>query len=842
MILFKFFNFFMLLLQSLSSKRELYKLRYIQDRLIFFPHILTSSLHMSVETPRSPFSSGGNNNPGSCLCSVSGGFGTSPACSPSPCTSHSFEFPSKNSANKKRNNEEQQQQQQYDDSSGFSSYFSVIKNDSMTRSLQSDPTAQDKDSCSPNSLDAKKRPAKLEFSLNLPHPNVRPGLQTPNSAKSAKSFSEALRLGPRPPLRSASSAMSMHLHFRSPSLPISTVGSRNELPDSVEAITSQNLANMLSKDVSFHHNNNISTATTNDKLLNEKSHFPPTNSLETLVDSLSPSPDSLTSEEFESCESTQQDPSSQSLDDQFPDDVLLIDVRPYAQYAMSHIQHAISICVPSTLLKRPTFGVDKFINCMIPDQRQHLSDIGKYRQIILYDQGTLSFPNANGTSLFYTLLKFHRCPDVIGKVCYLGGGYNSFESQQPFLIEKNCAKSDLSSLEDFSGVVDLNGTSSNGTMLSTLSIAPVLTGFSLPETSTKDGPLAAFTSQIPLTSSFQHDTMPITLPDGLTTSVLKTFFPNWLQQIAGLDGPNIIAGRFDDIEKAEKIRLRAALSKEQAFGMVKSSSNGGGGIKYSISAGLELGAKNRYHNIFPYDHTRVILNSPDGGDYINASYISSGFSTKKYIATQGPLPDTFQDFWKMIWDHEIPVILMLTAEFEGGIVKCHSYWGNSHIGKINVVQVEEKTEPLSAATGSNIITIRKFELYHDNYPSKIRKVVQIQYTDWPDLGAPATPNDLISLCRLKEKYLNESRLFLADEPISLVHCSAGCGRTGTFCSVDTVIDILRNKSKDSSDKDIVFDVVHEFRSQRLSMVQSLRQFSLCYETIILWFFQNMTNQ
>jgi tyrosine-protein phosphatase 2/3 len=784
---------------------------------------------MSVKPPHSPFPSGGNNNTSSYGRCASGGYGSSG--STSPCTNNDFEFPNSNLTH------------QTEGEDGLS-YFSGGS------STGSDTVRTSSNSASSKST-IKKRPAKLDLSQNAP---VRSGLQTPNSAKNSKSFSSVTTSNPRV-TGDNSSAISTHLRFRSPSMPINALkiggvgaGPGPELPEHVEPIAPQVLANMLM--TSNYSNSNLpTTETSNATGLDAKNTgmlVPPSAIANHNVGL--PSPVSSNSDNSldmaDVVRSDSWDPVSptslySTVSNNFQENVLLVDVRPYAQYALGHIRHATSVCIPSTLLKRPNFGIDKFINCMIPDQRQRLTNIDKYQEIILYDQSTLSFPNANGTSLLYSLLKFSKSPDVIGKISYLGGGYSNFETQHPFLVEKapTRANSSMSSLEELSSSADFNESAGTSQSSLILSLPPVLTGFSLPETSTKDGPLAAFANQIPSTLHNEHDTMPVALPDGLTTA--KDRLPGWLKDIAGPDGPGIIAERFQDIEVTEKIRLQGALSKEQAFGEMPPRS---AGFRYSISAGMELGTKNRYHNIFPYDHTRVVLKSTEGEDYINASYISSVLSNKKYIATQGPLPDTFKDFWRMIWDQEIPVILMLTAESEGGMVKCHTYWGSNRIGKINVVQTQEKSEPLSGAADSNSIVVRKFELYHDDHPSKIKKVVQIQYTDWPDLGTPASPDDLISLCRVKEKYLNESRIVSRKEPIALVHCSAGCGRTGTFCSVDTVIDILSNLNKDFFEEDIVFNVVHEFRSQRLSMVQSLRQYILCYESILLWCIQNMTSK
>lgn len=300
----------------------------------------------------------------------------------------------------------------------------------------------------------------------------------------------------------------------------------------------------------------------------------------------------------------------------------------------------------------------------------------------------------------------------------------------------------------------------------------------------------------------------------------------------------------------------------------------------------------------------------------------------------------------MIWDQDVRVIVMLTAESEGGQLKCHPYWQNNEFGAIKLKTLSEKkvsldidkhrtpSGPSASSTSENgrrranttttlescqnnqppqaqsetpYVILRKFALSHAAHPfSPIREITQLQYPSWPDFGAPAQPSHLLALVELanvmQRAALPVDANFIAasvatqtpaamnwfEEPESdvgvrpmLVHCSAGCGRTGTFCTVDSVIDMLKRQRLtatkrsdedgdvymkesspvrrrsaaptslqqgqtgegkkeievdwlDDNNIDLVETTVEDFRRQRLSMVQSLRQFVLCYETVAEW--------
>lgn len=829
---------------------------------------------------------------------------------------------------------------------------------------------------------------------------------------------------------------------------------------------------------------------------------------------------------------------------------LIIDVRPFAQYSKSRIKTAINVCIPSTLLKRPTFTISRFGECMIPNQRNSIDHLDQYDSVIIYDQSTEEVSTTAYSPIVYTILKFSKADSLKGNLYYLRGGHTAFSEAHTDLIDSefvdiavlsNIAElptsiSSLSSnsLEQASKSNTDNSQTTKSPLKNpsaektirrlgesqTFNFPPVLTGFSLPLNSIKDGPMKPFASNLlnNTLDNFDYDISPIKLPSDISTDEINTFFPAWIRDIINPEvGPQKIARRFHDIEQAEKVRLQTAFSQAvknpnshtsnsmslnakdvRSYSTQNDSAkpptsastiicdscmnlnNGTNGntnnltghygenpaifidgvprehiptnssfvnlandccelltpddseIRYSFSAGVELGAKNRYSNIWPYDHTRVrlpgsfsenklptikgeddndnnnaneglldeptlnvpvinidtrlqksptIISAPiekeitvsklptndgelpdrfdnressnsntlsdtkvsvepsskpfltnfpsvansipsnllksglksefnlpvcsdlngknsgsksvdsvstanilhpkkttstvtkpqdnlnDSGasDYFNASYISPKGSRNRYIATQGPLPDTFNDFWHVVWDKKIPLIVMLTAETEGGHIKCHKYWEDGLYGKLRLKLVESKDLKLSVKT-SNTVTIRKFSLSPASSAScdpsistagsslgisdssVSHSVVQIQYSSWPDLGSPANPEDLIEICRLKDEYIKmlvpniksaespvtpESKLSHShkstpvtrssslqqyDSPPSsihanscpringqplpwvLVHCSAGCGRTGTFCTVDSVIDMLREYGMSATPK------------------------------------------
>ncbi|CAN6602686.1 hypothetical protein TRVA0_002S01530 [Trichomonascus vanleenenianus] len=560
--------------------------------------------------------------------------------------------------------------------------------------------------------------------------------------------------------------------------------------------------------------------------LGVQSHFPTPNSATSLTFGItSPNGSALTVPE--SVQSISPAELAELIGPNRTKKILMIDVRPLAQFAVSRVKSADNVCMPTTLLKRPTFVLSRFLECMSPNQKSSLGNLEKYDAIVLYDQSCKRLSPSH-TTLFHTLLKFHHAltDTTETKICWLRGGIADFSTKFADLI-------DTSAVESPSPEGDgeaMARSSSSIPPLHTVSGAPlVMSGISLPEACKVR--LNPFSTNIRTAMEVydENDGIDIVLPaevDKNDDDKNRQLFPEWLCKIIKeSDSSKSVAKLFYDIEMAEKNRLEEALNapSENKEGML---------------AGVELGAKNRYTNIWPFDHSRVRIRdaSSPSADYINASYVSAKGSDRRYIATQGPLPATYEDFWKVVWYERIPVILMLTPEHEGGTLKCDLYWQDGVMGAIELRVIGQSVVPLNTSSNSMVV-IRRFELKNARDPSQpTHQTVQIQYTDWPDLGSPASPEDLLALSRLKEEYLDPSRKKLDLEPICLVHCSAGCGRTGTFCTVDTATDIFEQyyRRGQMPEFDVIHQVVHDLRRKRISMVQNLRQYGMCYETVLQW--------
>ncbi|XP_052241030.1 tyrosine-protein phosphatase 10D-like [Dreissena polymorpha] len=228
--------------------------------------------------------------------------------------------------------------------------------------------------------------------------------------------------------------------------------------------------------------------------------------------------------------------------------------------------------------------------------------------------------------------------------------------------------------------------------------------------------------------------------------------------------------------------------------------------------------KNRYINILPYDRSRVKLKPLDekeGSDYINANYIPGYTLRREYIATQGPLSVTIDDFWRMIWEENVDTIVMLTQLMEQDRVKCDMYWPASKTpvayGTLLVsVHSEEKLEQYM---------LRIFEVKHNE---ERRLVNHFQYLEWPDMGCPEDPQMLLDFVADVRECTNKPG---GKSPI-VVHCSAGVGRTGTFIAVDHLLQHIRDH-----DEIDIFQVVLEMREHRCQMVQTEDQFVYIHDVL-----------
>lgn len=614
-----------------------------------------------------------------------------------------------------------------------------------------------------------------------------------------------------------------------------------------------------------------------------------------------------------------------------PERLLILDLRSSQNFAQSRIQGALNLCIPTTLLKRATFNIQK-----LKQTFQTSSDSEKFSTwndtdyIIVYDAHASDKRDAITAQ---NMIKKFTSEGYAGGTCILKGGFNSFQENFSDLVDHQSA----------TGSPGKPGPGHGG-------IAPVIGGVMLPNASNDVNPF------------FSNIRQNMDLADGVgqldvsrPTALDSPSLPRWLREAAAKpDHGKKVSDKFLHIEVDEQSRMKAAYAAFNPQNKDKRSQ--------VQLCGVEKGVKNRYKDILPFEHARVKLQEkPEGScDYINASHLKASRSNKQYIATQGPLPATFEDFWSVIWQQDVRVVVMLTAESEGGQLKCHPYWKGRDFGAIRLKLLSEKKvsldidkhrsdshhmpsasaseqgrkranttttfesstptpRPTKGPAETPYVIVRKFALSHTAHPfAPIREITHLHFPSWPDFGTPAQPSHLLALVELanvmqrsalpvetssvagsKITSLESLPITWYDEPEAdsrarpmLVHCSAGCGRTGTFCTVDSVIDMLKRQRQAKMDSvrsrdhdgdvnmgengdmsprstkhfnfftpgqrsnmerkvargganinidwlyddsvDLIQKTVEDFREQRLSMVQSLRQYVLCYETVLEW--------
>ncbi|KAM3832740.1 receptor-type tyrosine-protein phosphatase O isoform 1-T1 [Vipera latastei] len=233
-------------------------------------------------------------------------------------------------------------------------------------------------------------------------------------------------------------------------------------------------------------------------------------------------------------------------------------------------------------------------------------------------------------------------------------------------------------------------------------------------------------------------------------------------------------------------------------------------------------SKNRYTNILPYDFSRVQLvsmNEEEGSDYINANYIPGYNSPQEYIATQGPLPETRNDFWKMVLQQKSHIIVMLTQCNEKRRVKCDHYWP---FAEEPVLYGDITVEMLSEEEQADWM-YRNFRI---SYADEVQDVMHFNYTSWPDHGVPPTnaAESILHFVHMVRQQATKSK-----GPM-IVHCSAGVGRTGTFIALDRLLQHIR----DHEFVDIL-GMVSDMRSYRMSMVQTEEQYIFIHQCVqLMW--------
>ncbi|KAJ1777757.1 hypothetical protein LPJ54_002185 [Coemansia sp. RSA 1824] len=717
---------------------------------------------------------------------------------------------------------------------------------------------------------------------------------------------------------------------------------------------------------------------------------------------------------------------------------LVIDMRRSAAYLASRIVSAVNMTVPTTLVKRRTFAVERLLAmlALTNDQKQLAKDWKSAAWVVLYGEGAPEDTASEDTSLVLMARKFMTEAPESCKVFVLQDGFKEFGLVHTSLCEFGGGQQ----VEAARTIPSLSLPPS--TMRPVMSVPlesartplaqsensdglPILarpTTASLKRAVDVDHPMLRTMRQIPGGEFDPSEVVAMRLPHDFSTqqraepgsaheSQRLQALPNYLRRAADLEtGPRLLNRLFRNIDDSESQRISSMIG---SHGM-RTEFN-----KYTIAAGLELGQKNRYKNIFPFDRNRVklgsrrqsressssvadsvsppafdgkdlgsltssasvevadvssmggsvrvhggrpfsidvsstrpsslqgiesmrhgkrggkrishqmeskskgqlLLDDMDGMgsesdfsgdaekatcDYVNASYVQY-FGGPMYIATQGPLPATVGDFWRMVWEEHSRVIVMLTKEFETGRPKCHRYWPArpGDVGVYGSLHVEFQAEAQHPDDSS--VIARRFLLTRPAMGHASMCVTHLQYTGWPDHGIPENPLGVLRLRQLAHQAQAEGEQMAAEGHVAqipmVVHCSAGCGRTGAFCVIDTIMRIdegaapdvdgdvamgdeggpemdmqmlpsgssydrhgmftglipqalrsrssgeeLQSQARDQQQdqqslshwndeppaelhEDRVFMVVSRFREQRVTMVQTIKQFVFCHEAL-----------